>query len=247
MLTASGDESIADVSKMLEDFGDVPVFRMARFARSDQELAEMLRTLAPFSLVSMVRVRFLFPACHRRFSQSGRAIVRRAELPFYPLPIRAEDGTIYFPKSGDGIYVVEEVRAMLRWVREVYAHAEPSERPMIALLGALEFVPINDAKPLKTRVEHDFNERAAIINRTKEAIAKWEAGGKQGAEPYDGLADPEARSQLFVWQDGAIQRRSRDKVRRRHPGRSPPDLFEHVLRRGDDRRNAGDASRRDER
>ena len=67
---------------------------------------------------------------------------------------------------------------MLRWVQEVYADAEGSERPMIALLGALEFVPINEAKPLKTRVEHDFNERAAIINRTNKERAEWEAGGK---------------------------------------------------------------------
>jgi len=130
LLTASGHESSADVGKMLEDFGDMPEFRMAQFARSDQELAEMLRILTPFSLVSMVRVRFLFPACHRKILQSGQAIVRRAELPFYPLAIRADDGTIYFPKSGDGVYVVEEVRAMLRWVREVYTHAEASERPM---------------------------------------------------------------------------------------------------------------------
>jgi hypothetical protein len=185
LLTASDNESIPDVSKMLEDFGDIPELRMAQFARSDQELTEMLRILTPFSLVSLVRVRFLFPACHRKILQSGQTVVRRAELPFYPLPIRADDGTIYFPKSGDGVYVVEEVRAMLRWVREVYAHAEASERPMIALLGALEFVPINDAKPLETRVEHDFNERAAIINRTNKARAEWESGGKQGTEPYD--------------------------------------------------------------
>src|SRR5579872_6369922 len=114
------------------------------------------------SLVSMVRVRFHFPPCHRRVFTSGQSIITRRDLPWFPLPIRADDGTIYFPREGEGIYAVEEVRAMLRWTMSVYRNAEDNEYPLIALLGAFEFIPINDAKPFRARVESGFAERAAI-------------------------------------------------------------------------------------
>ncbi len=76
------------------------------------------------------------------------------------------DGTIYFPDRGQGVYMVEEVRGMLRWAMRAYADARGNELPMIALLDAMEFTPINKALPFKGRVEKSFGDRAAIVGRT---------------------------------------------------------------------------------
>jgi hypothetical protein len=158
---------------------------MSKYMRSQEQLQQLLDKLEGFSLVSMVRVRFYFPRCHRRVFSSGKWIISKADIPWFPLPIRAGDGSIYFPCYGEGIYMVEEVRAMLRWAIRIYAHAEPDERPAIALLEAREFLPVNDAKPFKTLVEKSFGERAKIVEATNEKQTAWEADGKQGPEPYD--------------------------------------------------------------
>ena len=110
---------------------------MSKFKRSHQDLRQLLERLETFSLVSMVRVRFHFPPCHRRVFNAGHWIIARADLPWFPLPIRTNDGAIYFPRSGEGIYMVEEVRAMLRWAMRVYADAKDDERPSIAILVLL--------------------------------------------------------------------------------------------------------------
>jgi hypothetical protein len=158
---------------------------ISKFRRSKLDLQQISSALAGFSLVSMVRVQFYFPACHRHVVSAGRSIVAHADLPWFPLPIRAEDGTIYFPRHGNGIYMVEEVRAMLRWATLLYEDANDDERPMIAISGAIEFVPVNGAKPFKIRVENGFKERASVIRETERAKLEWEAGGKIGPEPYD--------------------------------------------------------------
>jgi hypothetical protein len=158
---------------------------ISKFKRSDEDLRLMVGHLNKFSLLSMVQVQFYFPACHRSVIRAGQQMIIRADLPWFPLPIRADDGTIYFPRQGQGLYMVEEVRAMLRWAKSVYANAKDDERPMVALWHAMEFCPINNARPFKARIERDFEERAAIIDKTEADKLNWKNNGKVGPEPYD--------------------------------------------------------------
>ncbi|MGH7978406.1 MAG: hypothetical protein ACREE6_03465 [Limisphaerales bacterium] len=158
---------------------------MKQFARNNQQLSVLLKLLNGFSFVSMVRVQFLFPLCRRKIISAGQEISEEKELPWFPLPVRADNGTIYFPDRGQGIYFVAEARAMLRWAISTYAGAASNELPMVAFLGAMEFIPMNDALPFKNRIEKDFAERAKIIEETTNGKKRWEAEGKIGPEPYD--------------------------------------------------------------
>lgn len=161
------------------------LLNMRQFARDNRELNFLLELLNGFSLVSMVRVQFLFPRCRRKIISAGQEIIEKKESPWFPLPVRANDGTIYFPDRGQGIYFVAEVRAMLRWAMSIYADAADDELPTIAFLGAMEFIPINDALPFKSRIEKDFAERAKFVEETTNKKNQWEADGKIGPEPYD--------------------------------------------------------------
>ena len=179
------DENSLPASGQLTIGGELDLSAMSKFERTQGELRELLARLAKFSLVSMVHVAVHFPSCHRRVFRAGQWIITRAGLPWFPLPIRSDEGKIYFPRQGQGIYSVEEVRAMLRWAMRTYADAKKGERPIIALMEAMEFIPANNARPFKDRIENDFARRAAIIAATEEAKAEWERQGKNGPEPYD--------------------------------------------------------------
>ena len=158
---------------------------MSRFVRSPAELQKLLDAISSFSLVSMVRIRFHFPDCHRRIKQAGQWIKAKSPIPWFPLSICANDGAIYFPRYGEGIYMVEEARSMLRWAMRIYADAEPDELPAMAFLEAREFLPTNGAKPFKNLVEKCFDERAKIVEENKAKRKVWENSGKLGPEPYD--------------------------------------------------------------
>lgn len=165
--------------------GELDLYAISKFKRTQEDLLQLLMKLEEFSLVSMVRVIFHFPTCHRRVFKAGQWIITRSHLPWFPLPVRSEEGTIYFPRHGQGIYVVEEVRAMLRWALRIYADATEDERPIVALPEAIEFIPIQNALPFKARIEGDFARRAAIIAETEMAKEEWKSNGKSGPEPYD--------------------------------------------------------------
>jgi hypothetical protein len=125
--------------------------------RSLKELRAMEKLLSDFSLVSIVEAVALFP--EKR--QVGR---RMKPVPYFPLPYRDDYGAIFFPNNPAGRYMVEEVRAALRWAQSVYGDGDcPGNltRPSIALTGAWRFIPANDVKPL-TFIADIFEERAAL-------------------------------------------------------------------------------------
>jgi hypothetical protein len=164
------------------DLGDAPISAFKRNLPNLQNISLQLETM---SLVSMVRLRFYFPACHRQVLKAGHEFLALADLPWFPLPIRADDGTIYFPRQGQGIYMVEEARAMLRWAQCIYSKAKDSELPLIDVMSAMEFVPVNNAKPFKDRIERGFEERAIIIQNNEIEKEKRKSQGEDGPEPYD--------------------------------------------------------------
>jgi hypothetical protein len=83
-----------------------------------------------------------------------------ADIPFYPFPYRGDDGSILFPSEVEGIYMVEEVRSALRWMRRIFH--EDSIRPNFAMTDIWEFVPGNGDKPFAF-VQEIFDERARIV------------------------------------------------------------------------------------
>ena len=157
-----------------------------RWRRTSNEIDQILAAIDGLSVVSMVRVKFSFCGQRRYIGQleSGEVRFSFAPVPWYPLPIRDVDGSIYFPSYGHGIYCVEEIRAALRWAKRIYEHARADEKPQIALAEAWQFIPINDAKPFGF-IEEIFKRRARIDAQNKEAKAAWLRNGMHGPEPYD--------------------------------------------------------------
>jgi hypothetical protein len=164
------------------ELSDAPI---SAFKRDLEDLQNISVSLEKMSLVSMVRLRFYFPACHRRVLKAGQEFVTCPDLPWFPLPIRAADGTIYFPRQGQGIYMVEEARAMLRWAQSIYANAKDDELPLIDVISAMEFIPVNNAKPFQDRIERGFAERATIIQNNEIEKERRKRQGETGLEPYD--------------------------------------------------------------
>lgn len=60
-------------------------------------------------------------------------------FPLFPLPLRCHNGEILFPPQGEGIYMVDEVRAALE-----FAKANPNADLEIQLWDALEFIPARE-------------------------------------------------------------------------------------------------------
>ena len=126
--------------------GDAPIEDKLR------EIKQIRKLLEPMSCVSMVRVQFGFPR-----------MPGDKDLDFCPLPYRREDGSIVFPPSGEGIYFVEEFRAMLDWCEQIYADGGGmTYGPALIFKGAWEFIPANNNKPFKF-VQKYFDQRTQIL------------------------------------------------------------------------------------
>src|SRR3984893_844348 len=127
--------------------GDAPV------ADKLKDIQQIRKLLEPMSCVSMVRLQFGFP----RMPGDNKSV------DFYPLPYRREDGSIIFPPSGEGIYFVEEVLAMLDWCERIYADkGAMTYGPALIFKEDWEYIPANDYKPF-TFVQKYFDQRTAIL------------------------------------------------------------------------------------
>jgi hypothetical protein len=119
-------------------------------------LSELKTLVTSFSRVSMVRIKF-------NFGISGGT----CQHLFYPLPFRQEDGAVIFPQHGEGIYMRDEVLAMIEWCERMPRRTGmgPSYDGISAEVefrGAQEFIPSNDEKPFAF-VKELFDLRSQIV------------------------------------------------------------------------------------
>lgn len=108
----------------------------------DLTFAQLKTLVERFSQVSMVRVKYDF--------DDGQL--------FYPFPFRLSDGAVNFGRHGEGIYMRDEILAMLDWCACMPLRSARA----IEFKGAQEFIPGNDEKPF-TFVQELFDMRSRLV------------------------------------------------------------------------------------
>jgi hypothetical protein len=139
---------------------DLPSMREGKwktYRAKNLSLAELKSLVERFSRVSMVRVKFDF----------GTTFSDNCQHLFYPLPFRQEDGAVIFPQHGEGIYMRDEILAMIEWCERMPRRTGLGKGydgilPKIEFKGAQEFIPGNDEKPFAF-VRELFDLRSKII------------------------------------------------------------------------------------